>query len=282
MVISMNVMVLVRLCFRAGSYCPPPDLPPPLKRMRGNPPHHSPMTMPVVVHRVLRLSRKGMVIIMAIKILVVEDDEHILNVVKAFLQNEGYSVDVCSDGELARDMFYEESYDLVILDIMLPGVNGQELLKNFRVISGAPVLMITALTDETDQLTAFNNEADDYVTKPFSMQILVKRVEALLRRSGALQKEFNAGKLVLNTESYKVSYDNVEVLLTLREFEILLFLVQNKGKVVPHETLIAKVWGYDFNGDEGTVHTHIKNLRAKLPENIIKTVRGIGYQMAAT
>jgi two-component system response regulator VanR len=212
-----------------------------------------------------------------INILVVEDDEHILNATKAFMQNEGYMVDTCPDGDRALEMFYEKNYQLVILDIMLPGVNGQELLKSFREVSDAPVLMMTALTDDGEQLRAFDNEADDYVTKPFSMQILVKRVEALLRRSGALQKEFRIGKLVLNTESYKVLYDGNEITLTLREFEILLLFVQNKGKVVSHDSLIAKVWGYDFSGDEGTVHTHIKNLRAKLPDSIIKTVRGIGY-----
>ena len=218
---------------------------------------------------------------MNIQILVVEDDEHILNATKAFLQNEGFLVDICSDGDLALEMFYEKNYHLVILDIMLPGTNGQELLKTFRTVSNAPVLMMTALTDDADQLAAFNNEADDYVTKPFSMQILVKRVEALLRRSGALQKEFRAGKLALNTESYKVLYDGAELSLTLREFEILLLLVQNRGKVVSHENLISKVWGYDYDGDEGIVHTHIKNLRSKLPDNIIKTVRGIGYSMEA-
>ena len=219
---------------------------------------------------------------MAIQILVVEDDEHILNATKAFLQNEGYAADICADGEQALEMFYEKDYQLVILDIMLPGMSGQELLKRFREQSDAPVMMITALTDDADQLTAFANEADDYVTKPFSMQILVKRVEALLRRSGALQKEFRVGKLVLNTDSFRVLYDGTEISFTLREFEILLLLVQNKGKVVSHERIIAKVWGYDFSGDEGTVHTHIKNLRAKLPDNIIKTIRGIGYSMEAT
>jgi len=219
---------------------------------------------------------------MAIRILVVEDDEHILNATKAFLQNEGYSVDVCRDGERALEMFYDGTYHLVILDIMLPGMHGQEILKSIRSNNDVPVLIMTALTDDSEQLTAFNNEADDYVTKPFSMRILVKRAEALLRRSGALQKEFRNGRLVLNTESYKVMYDGEEISLTLREFEILLLLVKNKGKVVSHDNMIAKVWGYDFSGDEGTVHTHIKNLRAKLPEGIIKTVRGIGYSVEAS
>lgn len=214
---------------------------------------------------------------MDIQILVVEDDEHICNAVKTFLQNEGYHADAAFDGDKALEMIYDKNYHLVILDILLPGINGQELLKEFRRTSNAPVLMMTALTDDASQLTAFQNEADDYVIKPFSMKILIKRAEALLRRSGALQKEIRIGKLSLNLESYKAVYDVREVSLTLREFEILLLLAQNRGRVISHETLLTKIWGYDFNGDEGIVHTHIKNLRGKLPVNMIKTVRGIGY-----
>ncbi|WP_312651985.1 response regulator transcription factor [Aminipila sp.] len=216
---------------------------------------------------------------MNIQILVVEDDKHICDTVKTFLQNEGFFVDTTFDGEEALEMFYDKNYHLVILDILLPRLNGQELLKEFRKISNAPVLIMTALSDDTNQLTAFQNEADDYVIKPFSMQILIKRVEALLRRSGMLQKEISVGKLSLNMESYKAIYDTRKLALTLREFEILLLLVQNKGKVISHETFFTKIWGYDFDGDEGIVHTHIKNLRSKLPVNMIKTVRGIGYSL---
>ena len=216
---------------------------------------------------------------MDIQVLVVEDDEHICNTVKTFLQNEGYRVDAAFHGDKALEMIYDKNYNLVIMDILLPGINGQELLKEFRRISNAPVLMMTALSDEWSQLTAFQNEADDYVVKPFSMRVLIKRAEALLRRCGLLQKEISIGKLVLNVESYKAVYDNVEIPLTLREFEILLMLAQNKGRVLSHETLLTKIWGYDYSGDEGIVHTHIKNLRGKLPENIIKTVRGVGYSL---
>lgn len=214
---------------------------------------------------------------MDIQVLVVEDDEHICNTVKAFLQNEGYHVDAVFHGDSALEMIYDKNYHLIILDILLPGLNGQDLLKEFRRISSAPVLMMTALADDRNQLTAFQNEADDYVVKPFSMKILIKRVEALLRRSGVLQKEIRVGKLALNLESYKAIYDAREIALTLREFEILLLLAQNRGRVISHETLLTKIWGYEFSGDEGIVHTHIKNLRSKLPVNMIKTVRGVGY-----
>lgn len=214
---------------------------------------------------------------MEIQILVVEDDEHISNTVKVFLKNEGYHVDTSCHGDKALEMLYDKAYHLVILDILLPGLNGQELLKEFRKISNAPVLMMTALADDESQLAAFQHEADDYVIKPFSMKILIKRAEALLRRSGVLQKEIRIGKLLLNLEAYKARYDLQEIPLTLREFEILLLLAQNKGRVLSHETLLTKIWGYDFTGDEGIVHTHIKNLRSKLPVNLIKTVRRIGY-----
>lgn len=214
---------------------------------------------------------------MEIQILVVEDDESIREMVKKFLLAEGYRVDACADGDTALTQFYDKSYHLVILDIMLPGVDGHELLKEFRKLGNAPVLMMTALDDDANQIKAFSNEADDYITKPFSMQILVKRVEALLRRSGMLKKEINAGRLQLYPLSYRAEFDGNDIGLTPREFEILLLLAQNKGIIIPHETLLTKIWGYDFDGNEGIIHANIKRLRDKLPVNVIQTVKGVGY-----
>jgi len=217
---------------------------------------------------------------MAIKILLVEDDEHINNTVKAFLAEAGYSVDACICGNEALVKFYENNYHLVILDIMLPGVSGHELLREFRKINNTPILMMTALADDDNQVKAFDAEADDYVTKPFKIRLLLKRVEALLRRSGALSKELHCGKLILKPEDYYAEANGMALNLTLKEFEILMLFVQNKGKTLSHDTILSRVWGYDFDGGESTVHTHIKNLRSKLPENIIKTVRGVGYRLA--
>jgi len=214
---------------------------------------------------------------MDIQILVVEDNEHIRDMVKAYLQEAGYSVDVVSDGGKALEMFYDKTYHLVVLDIMLPGMNGHELLREFRKLNDTPVLMITALTDDDSQIKAFKNEADDYVTKPFNIQLLVMRAEALLRRSGVLSKEVRYGKLVLYPEAVRAEYDGVPVTLTRKEFEILALLIQSKGKTLSPAMILSRVWGYDFDCDEGTVWTHMKNLRQKLPENIIKTVRGVGY-----
>ncbi len=214
---------------------------------------------------------------MNIQILIVEDDAHIREMSYKFLVKAGYSVETCVDGNEALERFYNKNYHLVILDIMLPGMNGQELLKEFRKIHDTPVLMMTALSDDENQLTAFESEADDYIIKPFSMPILVKRVEALLRRSGVLKKEIKVGKLTLLPETCGVEYDGEKIQLSPKEFEILLLLAQNRQRIVPHETLLIRIWGYDFDGNEGIIHASIKKLRDKFPENIIKTVKGIGY-----
>jgi len=216
---------------------------------------------------------------MDIKILLVEDDENICNTVKAFFVEAGYKVDACFDGDEAQKMFYDNVYQLAIIDIMLPGMNGYELLKEFRKLNNTPVLMMTALADDENQIRAFDAEADDYVTKPFKMQLLLKRVEALLRRSGALSKEIRCCKLTLRSEDFQAFYDGVDLSLTLKEFEILMLLIQNIGRTLSHETILSRVWGYDFDGDGSAVHTHIKNLRAKLPESVIKNVRGVGYRI---
>lgn len=216
---------------------------------------------------------------MSIRILLVEDDEHICNTVKAFLSEVGYKVDACVDGNEAHARFYDNIYQLVILDIMLPGISGHELLREFRKLNDTPILMMTALSDDENQIRAFDAEADDYVTKPFKIRLLLKRVEALLRRSGALAKEIRCGKLTFLPEDFKAVYGSEELPLTPKEFEILMLLVQNRGRTLSHEIILSRVWGYNFDGDGNTVHTHIKNLRSKLPENMIKTVRGVGYRL---
>ena len=218
---------------------------------------------------------------MDVRILLAEDDEHIYNTVRTFLIDAGYKVDACLDGDEAFEKFYGNAYHLVILDIMLPGMNGHELLKEFRKLNDTPILMMTALSDDDNQIRAFDAEADDYVIKPFKIQLLLKRVEALLRRSGAISKEIRFRKLTVLPEEFKTFYDGTEIPLTIKEFEILLLLLQYKDRTLSHETLLSRIWGYDFVGDYSIVHTHIKNLRAKLPESIIKNVRGIGYRIKA-
>ena len=212
-----------------------------------------------------------------INILVVEDDLIIQDMICKFLSKEGWLVSSCANGDDALNLLYDKIYQLIILDIMLPGTNGQELLKELRQICDAPVLMITALSDDDNQLKAFNNQADDYVTKPFSMQILVKRAQALLRRSGALKKEVQAGNLVLFSETYTTEYNGQKIALTPKEFEILDLFARNAGKIISHETLLTRIWGYDFEGNEGIIHASMKKLRDKLPCGIIRTIKGVGY-----
>jgi len=212
-----------------------------------------------------------------INILVVEDDVRIQDMVCKFLRKEGWHVDACASGDDALHLLYDRSYQLIILDIMLPGINGQGLLKELRLIRDTPVLMMTALSDDDNQLLAFENLADDYVKKPFSMQILVKRAEALLRRSGALKKEIQVGKLVLFPETYGAEYDAEKINLTPREYEMLELFARSAGKIINHETLLTRIWGYDFQGNEGIIHASMKKLRDKLPCGIIRTVKGVGY-----
>ena len=216
---------------------------------------------------------------MDIKILLVEDDENICNTVKTFLVEAGYKVDACFDGDEAHEKIYNNTYQLAIFDIMLPGMNGHELLRELRKLNDTPVLMMTALSDDDNQIRAFDAQADDYVTKPFKIQLLLKRVEALLRRSGALSKEVNFGGISLYPEDYRTVHGDKDISLTPKEFEILLLLVQNKNRTLSHETILSRVYGYDFDRLENTLQVHIKNLRAKLPVDIIKTVRGIGYRL---
>jgi len=216
---------------------------------------------------------------MSINILLVEDDKHILNTVAAFLEEEGYHVDPCTQGDLALEKIYENSYHLVILDIMLPSVDGHTILKELRSLNNTPVLMMSALSDEGNQIRAFDCEADDYVIKPFKVQLLLKRVEALLRRSGALAKEISFCGLTLYTEDYRAEHDGKDIHLTPKEFEILLLLMQNESRTLTHETILSRVYGYEFDRMENTVQAHIKNLRSKLPVDIIKTVRGVGYRL---
>ena len=219
---------------------------------------------------------------MDIRILVVEDDEHILKMTTLFLENAGYAVDPCADGDAALVKIFDNSYQLVILDIMLPGTNGHKLLKEVRRQGDTPVLMMTALGDDENQLKAFIHEADDYVVKPCSMLVLVKRVEALLRRSGALKKSLKAGRLELFPETQQAFFAGTELSFAPREFELLALLVRNAGKIVTQETLIARIWGYEFSGNEAIIHANIKKLRAKLPVNIIRTIKGVGYCLEDT
>jgi two-component system response regulator VanR len=218
---------------------------------------------------------------MAYRILVVEDDLAVQEVIQQFLMAQEYRVEAAEDGLEAWEMLKAGPYDLVILDVMLPRLDGFSLCRMIRQKSSVPIIVLTALSEEKDQVRAFELEADDYIAKPFSFTVLSKRVEAVLRRahhpnvSGG--REMTYGRIRLDLDGFKTYVDHRIVDLTLKEFEIVQALLENLGRVMTREMLLDRIWGYDFYGDNRIVDAHIKNIRRKLDLSDIKTVKGVGY-----
>jgi len=216
-------------------------------------------------------------------ILVVEDDKDINEVVTEYMKDAGYMVISCSDGMTAQTVISRNrTIDLFILDIMLPSVSGLELLRQIRLdehYREKPVLMLTALDDEATQILSFDELADDYVVKPFSPRVLVKRVETIFRfRKGGV-KRLQCGNIVLDYDRFEVFDRQEKIKLTYREFELLGTLMNNAGKVLSRQQLLNHAWGYEYFGDERIVDVHIKNLRKKLNSEAIVTVKGVGYKL---
>ncbi|MBC1232227.1 response regulator transcription factor [Listeria booriae] len=215
-------------------------------------------------------------------ILVVEDDANIRDVTYAFLVDEGYQVTASENGMEAFGFFENQTFDLIIMDIMMPKMDGYTLCELIRTKSDTPILMLTALGEEDSELKGFELGADDYIQKPFSYKVLIKRVEALLRRVPAKQESphlLQVGDIVLNTETFQVTARNLPVELTRKEFDILRLLMQNPGRVFTREMLLEQAWDYEYIVDTKIINTHIKNLRKKLATDKIQTVRGAGYKM---
>ena len=219
------------------------------------------------------------------KILIADDEKKIRTMVCDFLKNSGYETVEAEDGDQAFQIFHEHSddIDVVILDIMMPGLNGWEVCREIRKTSDVPVLMLTARSEEFDELLGYESGADDYVTKPFSPSILVKRVDALIRRSKQTAASPEGIKsLLFNHDAHEVRLNGHEIELTLKEYNILKKLLENPGRVYSREQLLDAVWGYDYVGDVRTVDSHIARLRTKLGEwgnRHLKTVYGIGYKL---
>lgn len=224
-----------------------------------------------------------------IKVLVVEDEKNISHVIKAYLEKEGFDVTIAIDGNEALEMFSKEEFHLIILDLMLPKLSGEEVCTTIRGTSDIPIIMLTAKVEEDDKIEGLSIGADDYVTKPFSPRELVSRVKALLRRSYrelsplAEKLSFNNEELVVNVDKMIVKKDGKNVYLTTNEFKILIALLTNPGQVFSREQLIEIAFGYDYGGFDRTVDTHIKNIRQKIendPKNpaYIITVYGAGYK----
>lgn len=216
------------------------------------------------------------------RILVVEDEPEIQELLSAYLRHEGYSVTVAGDGIEALDRFRAGQFDLVLLDIMLPKIDGFGVCELIRRESTVPIVMLTALDGEAEQLKGFDLQIDNYVTKPFSMPVLLRKIAAVLRRSGGgLESEkLSYQNILLDMDQRTCQVDGAPVELTQREFDLLSELLKAPGRVFTREILLSRIWGYDFLGDERIVDSHIKNLRKKLNSDCIETVRGVGYRAA--
>lgn len=217
-------------------------------------------------------------------ILIVEDEYRMRSLLQDYFANEGYEVVEAEDGEAALLKFKEAKVDLIILDIMMPHMDGWTVCRTIRNISDVPIIILTAKSEEDDKLLGYELGADDYITKPFSLKILMAKVKVLLKRAEGItgnQKsimEFDG--LRINETAHEVTVDDMEVNLSPKEYELLLYLVKNGGAALSRDMILDGVWGYDFYGDARTVDTHIKRIREKLGRkgNLITTVRGSGYR----
>ncbi len=216
------------------------------------------------------------------RILIIEDEANIRKILAEPLTCAGYRVMTAADGSEGINAFRSGEYDLVLLDIMLPGISGYAVCEKIRQNSRVPIIFLTALDEEDSQIKGFDLLADDYITKPFSVRLVLKRVEALLRRtaSGDERGTVRYRELSINERERRVCVSGREISLTHLEFEILLLFMKNIGRVFTRDELLNLVWGYDFVGDEKGVNFHIMNLRRKLNVDYIETVRGVGYKIA--
>ena len=216
------------------------------------------------------------------KILIIEDEAAIQKILSEPLTYAGYKITTASDGLEGINIFHEQDFDLILLDIMLPKIDGYTVCEMIRQESQIPIILLTALDTEDAQIKGFDKLADDYITKPFSIKLVLKRVEALLRRtsSDTVSDSIRYKEITLSETERKVTLSGNEIALTHLEFEILLLLLKNKGRVFTRDDLFNLVWGYDFVGDEKGVNFHIMNLRRKLGVDYIETVRGVGYRIA--
>lgn len=220
------------------------------------------------------------------KIYIVEDDKNIAEIEQFALKNAGYSVEIFKNAKDFEEKIKAEYPDLVILDVMLPDRDGLSILRDLRTGAGTakiPIIMVTAKTTEMDKVKGLDQGADDYITKPFGMMEFIARVKAVLRRSARQNedKELHYGELYLNVGRHEVRYQEEKIELTRKEFELLQYLMENKGLVMTRNQILCHVWGYDFDGETRTVDVHVRTLRQKLGEagNLIETVRGVGYRI---
>lgn len=218
-----------------------------------------------------------------IKIMVVDDEPRMRKLVRDFLVKNGYLVIEAADGEEAYETFtVNDDISLIIMDVMMPKMDGYETSEEIRKISDVPIIMLTAKSTEKDELRGFQIGVDEYITKPFNPQILVARVEAVLRRTKVESSDevVEAGGIVIDKVAHIVTVDGNELDLSFKEFELLEFFISNQGRALTRDNILNRVWNYDYFGDARTIDTHVKKLRAKLGEKgaYIKTIRAVGYK----
>ena len=211
------------------------------------------------------------------KILIVEDEDKIRKIVKTFLEKKSFEIVEVSDGKDAIDSFLTEKPDLVILDVMLPHKNGFELCKEIREFGNTPILMLTAKTQDTDEINGFQLGVDDFLRKPFSLEVLLVRVNKLLNISakGVIQ----ISNIIINEQSRNVEVSGNDIKLSPKEYDLLMYLYRNKNIAVDRDKILNDVWNFSYYGDDRTVDTHIKSLRKKIGQDIIETIRGVGYML---
>ena len=218
------------------------------------------------------------------KILIVDDESRMRKLVKDFLVKSEYQVLEAENGEEALDVFFAQNdIDLVILDVMMPKMDGWQVCREIRGVSKVPIIMLTAKSDERDELLGFELGVDEYISKPFSPKILVARVEAILRRAAQFSAEtrLSAGGIEVDKSAHIVTIDGKEVDLSFKEFELLVYFMENQGIALSREKILNRVWNYDYFGDARTIDTHVKKLRSKLGDKgeMIKTIWGLGYKL---
>ncbi|MDI9513944.1 MAG: response regulator transcription factor [Clostridiaceae bacterium] len=219
------------------------------------------------------------------KILIVEDESKIARFLELELKHEGYEVEIASDGRSGLERIKDGDFSLVVLDLMLPLMSGIEVCRRVRKFSDLPIIMLTAKDDISDKVTGLDSGADDYVTKPFAIEELLARIRVALKRKAAAKENnedtITCGKLVLSKMQHRVTYDGEEVPLSKKEYDLLLYFMENKGIVLDREKLIENVWGYDFIGDTNVTDVYVRYLRSKIDQkygvNFIRTIRGVGY-----
>lgn len=216
-------------------------------------------------------------------ILIIEDEKAIQNIIKAFLEDAGYTAVLADDGLEGIEKFHKYSPDIVLLDLMLPKIDGFAVCELIRKESQIPIIMLTARDDDESQMKGFDALADDYITKPFTMPLVMRRIEAVLRRTEHGNQAENTvlhyKEISLDADSFTVLVSGESVSLTTREFEILKLFLENPGRVFTRDNLLNMIWGYDYFGDAKIVNTHIKNIRRKLGVDYIETIRGMGYKI---